>query len=318
MNNPDIQRILDFWFCDSELDSPQLDSRMDRWFSASDELDTQIQTEFGTLIEQATAGQLDQWTETPQGRLALILLLDQFCRNVYRGTADAYAHDKKALKIAIEGTMAGDHKQLNSFERMFFFMPLQHAESLKIQEKSVGIFNALAETVSGTLHETFLASAQFAELHRDIVAEFGRFPHRNVALGRPNTSEEDIYLARVDWAPDSSTVVFQRESRDQTRLDLMAADPATGKSRIVLTETSDVWINLHHNLKFLERSPGEFIWASERSGFQHLYRYDLSGKLLAQLTAGDWAVSKLHSVDENRGVVVFDGFADSPLEKHLY
>jgi len=195
MNNPDIQRILDFWFCDSELDSPQLDSRMDRWFSASDELDTQIQTEFGTLVEQATAGQLDEWTETPQGRLALILLLDQFCRNVYRGTADAYAQDKKALKIAIEGTMAGDHKQLNSFERMFFFMPLQHSESLKIQEKSVGIFNALAETVSGTLHETFLASAQFAELHRDIVAEFGRFPHRNVALGRPNTSEEDIYLA---------------------------------------------------------------------------------------------------------------------------
>jgi dipeptidyl-peptidase-4 len=131
-------------------------------------------------------------------------------------------------------------------------------------------------------------------------------------------NEEDIYLARVDWTPDSSTVVFQRESRDQKRLDLMAADPATGKSRIVLTELSDVWVNLHHNLKFLERSPGEFIWASERSGFQHLYRYDLSGKQLAQLTAGDWAVSKLYSVDENRGVVVFDGFADSPLEKHLY
>jgi dipeptidyl-peptidase-4 len=129
---------------------------------------------------------------------------------------------------------------------------------------------------------------------------------------------EDIYLARVDWAPDSSTVVFQRESRDQKRLDLMAADPASGKSRIVLTETSDVWVNLHNNLKFLERSPGEFIWASERSGFQHLYRYNLSGKQLAQLTSGEWAVGELYSVDENRGVVVFDGFAHSPLEKHLF
>jgi len=195
MNNPDIQRVLDFWFSSSELDSPQLDSRMDRWFGASNELDEQIRQEFGRLIELATTGQLDSWTETPRGRLALIILLDQFRRNVYRGTVEAFTHDKTALKIAIEGTMAGDHMQLNSVERMFFFMPLQHAESLKIQEKSVGIFNALAETVPGTLHETFLTAAQFAELHRDIVAEFGRFPDRNAALGRPDSSAEATYLA---------------------------------------------------------------------------------------------------------------------------
>jgi len=195
MSKSDIQRVLDFWFSDSELDSPQLDSRMNRWFGASDALDDRIRREFGTLIESATTGRLDDWTETPRGRLALIILLDQFCRNIYRGTARAFAHDKKALKIAIEGTMAGDHKQLNAVERMFFFMPLQHAESLKIQEKSVSIFNALAETVPGTLHETFLTAAQFAELHRDIVAEFGRFPHRNAVLGRKNSSEETAYLA---------------------------------------------------------------------------------------------------------------------------
>lgn len=129
---------------------------------------------------------------------------------------------------------------------------------------------------------------------------------------------EDIYLARVDWTPDSENVVFQRQSRDQKRLDLMAADPMIGKSRIVLTETSDVWINLHHNLKFLKQSPGEFIWASERSGFQHLYRYDFSGKQLAQLTSGNWAVDRLLAVDEDRGVLFFDGYANSVLEKHLY
>jgi len=195
MSNPDIQHILDFWFSDSELDSPQLDSRMERWFGASDELDEQIRQNFSELIELATTDQLDDWAETPQGRLALIILLDQFRRNIYRGSAEAFALDKKALKIAIEGTMAGDHKQLDSVERMFFFMPLQHSESLKIQEKSVSIFNALAESVSGTLHETFLASAQFAELHRDIVAEFGRFPHRNEVLGRANTSAEATYLS---------------------------------------------------------------------------------------------------------------------------
>ncbi len=130
--------------------------------------------------------------------------------------------------------------------------------------------------------------------------------------------EQDIYLARVGWTPDSSTIVFQRQSRDQKRLDLMAADPGTGESRTVLTETSEAWINLHHNLKFLENSPGEFIWASERTGYQHLYRYDLDGNQLSRITSGDWAVASLQAVDEERGLLFFDGFADSVLEKHLY
>ena len=90
--------------------------------------------------------------------------------------------------------MAGHYKPLSSYERMFFFMPLQHAESLRIQEKSVEIYSALAEKVSETLRETFLTTAQFAELHRDIVAEFGRFPHRNGILGRENTEAENAYL----------------------------------------------------------------------------------------------------------------------------
>ena len=195
MSSPEYQRILDFWFSGTQLDSPQLDSRMDRWFGNDPDLDEEIRTEFGPLIEMAAAGELNDWAASPHGRLTLIILLDQFPRNVYRGTAEAFTHDKQALKLAIEGTMAGDHKALNPVERMFFFMPLQHSESLKIQEKSVGIFKALAETVPGTLHETFLVCAQFAELHRDIIAEFGRFPHRNAVLGRPNSNAEAAYLA---------------------------------------------------------------------------------------------------------------------------
>ena len=130
--------------------------------------------------------------------------------------------------------------------------------------------------------------------------------------------EEDIYLARVNWTPDSSAIVFQVQSRDQKRLDVFAADPTKGKGRLVLTETSDVWINLHHNLKFLEESPGEFIWSSERSGFQHLYRYNLDGEMLARITSGPWVVSHLQAVDEDRNLVFFSGFADSVLEQHLY
>ena len=195
MENGEIQDVLNFWFSGSGLDSLTVDSRMDRWFSADPELDAQIIGQFGDLVERASTGDLDSWVETPTGKLALIILLDQFRRNIYRGKPEAFIKDNQALKICIEGTMSGDHKQLSAEQRMFFFMPLQHAESLKIQDKSVSIYNALAQSVSGTLRETFETCAQFAELHRDIVAEFGRFPHRNAILGRENSSAENAYLS---------------------------------------------------------------------------------------------------------------------------
>lgn len=195
MANDDIRDVLDFWFSGSNLDSPTVDSRMDRWFGSDDELDTAIVERFGELVEKASSGELDDWAGQPEGRLALIILLDQFRRNIYRGKPEAFDKDKDALKFAIEGTMAGDHNRLSAEQRIFFFMPLQHAESLKIQEKSVSIYNALAESVTGTLRETFATCAHFAELHRDIIAEFGRFPHRNAILGRDNSSAESAYLS---------------------------------------------------------------------------------------------------------------------------
>lgn len=195
MQHRDIQRILDFWFSSQELDAPQIDSRMERWFGSDPKQDQRIRDEFGDLVEQAVNGELDSWKATTEGRLALILLLDQLRRNVHRGTADAFSGDKQALKLCVEGSMNNEYQSLSPVQRVFFFMPLQHAESLGIQEKSVRIFNALANSVSDTLKETFLTFAQFAELHRDIIAEFGRFPHRNRYLGRSNTPEEESYLA---------------------------------------------------------------------------------------------------------------------------
>ena len=195
MQNGEIKDVLDYWFSDTDLDSPTLDSRMDRWFGSSEELDDEISERFGELVEQASGDELDAWAEQPEGRLALIILLDQFRRNIYRGKPGAFELDKKALKICIEGTMSGVHKHLSPEQRVFFFMPLQHAESLKIQDKSVSIYNALADSVSDTLRETFATCAQFAELHRDIVAQFGRFPHRNEILGRENTEAEAAYLS---------------------------------------------------------------------------------------------------------------------------
>jgi len=195
MQNEDIRHILDFWFSAQELDAPQIDSRMERWFGTDSAQDQRIRAEFGALVDQALQGKLDAWARTTEGRLALILLLDQFCRNIYRGSARAFAGDKQALRLCVEGSMSNEYRSLPPVQRVFFFMPLQHAESLGVQDKSVRIFTALAEGVSDTLKETFLTFAQFAELHRDIIARFGRFPHRNRHLGRSNTAEEEAFLA---------------------------------------------------------------------------------------------------------------------------
>jgi len=190
-----IDAILAFWFKEQELSAPQIDRRMDIWFGEDQAFDHEIKEEFAGDVESASAGKLDHWAHEPRGRLALIILLDQFRRNIHRGTAAAYEKDKAALKLCVEGAMEKKDKGLTSIQRAFFYMPLQHAESRKVQAKSVAIFNKLAEAVSPTYQETFLTIAQFAELHHDIIQQFGRFPHRNVVLERENTAEENEYLA---------------------------------------------------------------------------------------------------------------------------
>ncbi|WP_106639226.1 S9 family peptidase [Allosphingosinicella vermicomposti] len=126
--------------------------------------------------------------------------------------------------------------------------------------------------------------------------------------------DKDIYLARVDWTPDGKSLLVQRESRDQKRLDLLAVDPDTGASKILFTETAKTWVNLHDNLRALK--DGSLLWSSERSGYNHLYRWK-NGKW-TQLTSGNWAVSAVEGVDEGKGLVYFTANKDSPLEQHLY
>lgn len=194
MNDPDIQRILDFWFVDEPMTQPSLDSRMERWFGSGPEFDELIRRDFGALVEKASDGSLSRWSETIEGRLALIILLDQFRRNIHRGTREAFSRDAMALKLCVEGAMTGAYRDLDPFRQAFFFMPLQHAESLKIQERSLRIYRGLVGAVSETLKATFTTFAEFAELHYDIIRAFGRFPHRNRILGRENTPEEAEYL----------------------------------------------------------------------------------------------------------------------------
>jgi len=190
-----IEAILAFWFQEKALSAPQIDHRLDVWFGEDDVFDLECKKEFANDVELASEGHLDHWAHQPRGRLALILLLDQFRRNIFRNTAAAFEKDKAALKLCVEGAMEKKDRGLKPIERAFFYMPLQHAESRKVQAKSVELFTRLAAAVSPTYRETFETMAHFAELHRDIVEQFGRFPHRNKLLNRVNTPEEEAYLA---------------------------------------------------------------------------------------------------------------------------
>ncbi len=195
MSTAQIQEVLSFWFAERELDEPNIDSRMACWFGSEEAFDAELKERFTDLSEQALAGELDHWIETPEGVLALILLLEQIPRHIHATGKKALRGDRKALKLCEQGVASDAYRKLSEIRQMFFFMPMQRAESIKVQQTSVKIFNSLAERVSTTMRDTFETVAQFAELRRDIIAEFGRFPHRNEPLGRSNTDEEEAFLS---------------------------------------------------------------------------------------------------------------------------
>jgi uncharacterized protein (DUF924 family) len=190
-----IDAILSFWFKEHSLSAPQIDRRMEIWFSEDPVFDHEIEKEFANEVVKACKGELDHWGCSSHGRLALIILIDQFRRNMHRNTARAFSKDKLALKLCVQGAVEKKDQGLTPIQKVFFYMPLQHAESRKVQAKSVELYRRLAETVSPTYRETFMTVAQFAELHKDIIDRFGRFPHRNKLLKRENTPEENEYLA---------------------------------------------------------------------------------------------------------------------------
>lgn len=188
------EEILEFWFAETARDAFQIDARMSHWFGDDPVVDQAVRERFAADVEAASGGALEDWAETARGRLALIILIDQFRRNIHRGTRRAYTKDHEVLKLTIHGIERGHDAELLPVERAFFYMPLQHSESLKVQDFAVQTYRALLDSVEPTHEATFQTFLDFAELHRDIVARFGRFPHRNAVLGRQNTAEESVYL----------------------------------------------------------------------------------------------------------------------------
>jgi uncharacterized protein (DUF924 family) len=187
--------VLAFWFANGPASETEVRALMKRWFGSNSEFDAYIGLHFAALMTAAAQSDLADWAATPRGRLALILLLDQFPRSVHRGTSAAFAQDALALDLTVAGIGAGLDQTLSPLERLFFYMPMQHSESLAIQQQSVAQFEELAASASEPfLHKALAGSADFARQHRDIIAEFGRFPHRNAVLGRSNTPKEARYL----------------------------------------------------------------------------------------------------------------------------
>jgi uncharacterized protein (DUF924 family) len=187
-----------FWFGSLPLKPDGVPQRIALWFGTGVEeqrADELVRSRFGSLVERAAAGELAAWADSPRRRLSLILLLDQFPRHVYRGTARAFASDREALALALSGMQSAADAALTPVERIFFYMPLQHAELRDAQEESVAAYRRLLNEAPQDIRSLFASALESAQLHRDIVARFGRFPHRNPVLGRPNTAEEEAYLA---------------------------------------------------------------------------------------------------------------------------
>jgi len=195
---PSPQDVLDFWFGDGlQRDWPSTDQEA-LWFGAAAEQDATIRSRFGALVESALNGGLVDWEGTPPTRLALVIVLDQFTRNMHRGQARAFAGDARAQQLVLTTLAAGDgdtkSETLARVGCVFLYMPLMHAEDLALQERCVACFTALHGNSPPALREKLAANLRFAVEHRNTIQRFGRFPHRNAALGRQSSADEEAFL----------------------------------------------------------------------------------------------------------------------------
>ena len=187
--------VLSFWFEDATQSPEALQRRGAVWFRADPGFDRECATRFAAALEDAARGALQGWADSPRGRLALVVLLDQLPRNIHRGSPVAFMHDTQAAAHCIAAIESGQDRPLHPVERVFLYMPLQHTEDLALQRLSIERFESLAAEVDDAWRDNFTENVRYAREHHDIVERFGRFPHRNRTLGRESTEEELRYLA---------------------------------------------------------------------------------------------------------------------------
>jgi uncharacterized protein (DUF924 family) len=187
-NVSEAEDVLVFWFGDVAGDD--FGGRQDVWFNSDPAFDAVVADRFAALHARASGGELAYWEETPRNALALVIVLDQFPRNIYRGTPRAFASDPMALTVAKRAIERGFDRTLRPVERLFLYLPFEHAEDMREQDRSISLVTALGDK----------KTLDYAIRHREIIARFGRFPHRNAILGLASTAEERTFLAE----PNSS------------------------------------------------------------------------------------------------------------------
>lgn len=200
-SNGSINKILNFWFGHVEETIVPSENRARIWFADSSDVDDNIKTQFKKTLQAAINGTYLDWEKEARGRLALIILLDQFSRHVYRDTPQAYTQDEKALNICIAGIHNENDHELSLIERVFFYFPLLHSEQLAYQEQSIRAYHMLAELAFAETRIIYDSFLKFANHHYTLIQRFGRFPQRNKILERHSTPEEIAYLKEIENEP---------------------------------------------------------------------------------------------------------------------
>lgn len=197
--DPRLSQVLEYWLGAEFPTNETALTRKALWFTKSETTDEEIRNLFGAVLQEALAGKLDgEAMESPLGMLAVLIVLDQFTRNAYRGTPKSFAGDAKALKLAQKAIDLGWDMDASvpTVARLFIYLPLEHAESMAMQEHSVVAFEQLHQDSPAELREFFAGTLDYAHKHLEVIKQFGRFPHRNPILGRESTPEEKTYLSQ--------------------------------------------------------------------------------------------------------------------------
>lgn len=188
------EAVLDYWFGAPGTAREIAERQSKLWFGKLPEKDREISERFTPTFNAAITGSLDDWAATPRGRLALVIVLDQFPHHIHRDTPDAFAQDAKALALSLAALATGEDKSLALIERVFLYLPLEHAESIAMQALSVAQYRQLMDEADESERALFANFLDYAHKHRDVVLRFGRFPHRNDILGRASSADEIAFL----------------------------------------------------------------------------------------------------------------------------
>lgn len=190
----DYEPVLEFWFGTLGASGAADEAHRKSWFTKDAAFDARLTERFGPLHEALATGRCSEWLESTRGRLAFVIVLDQFSRNMFRGDPRSFANDRRALEVALRGVDAGDDRKLARDERSFLYMPFVHSEDLTMQDRALSLFTTFRDEQPEAERGPVANSLRYAEMHRNIIARFGRFPHRNAVLGRPSTPEEIEFL----------------------------------------------------------------------------------------------------------------------------